>query len=180
MLINVSKRYGENLQTLKTDLGVDNILALPRITKVSVNVGLGQNRLNKDMVSYIEDSLGKITGQKPVLTKAKKAIAGFKIRQNDVVGMRVTLRGEKMNDFLNRILNISLPRLRDFRGIDDKGFDKQGNLTIGFKDQVPFAELGHDVLDKPFGLSVTISIKNSNPDKSLALIKTLGFPVKIK
>lgn len=180
MLIDIKERYNQSIAQLKTDLGVDNYLALPRIEKVSVNVGLGQHRLNKDMVSYIEESLSKITGQKAVLTKAKKAIAGFKIRENDIVGVRVTLRGEKMNDFLNRIVNISLPRLRDFRGIDDNGFDKQGNLTIGFKDQVPFAELGHEVLDKPFGLSVTITIKNSDAAKSQALLKTLGFPVKIK
>lgn len=180
MLINTRELYQKNIDALKQELSVANAMALPKISKVSVNIGLGMHRGNKEMVSYIEKSLATITGQQAVKTHAKKAIAGFKIRTGDLVGMRVTLRGKRMDDFLNRLINITLPRIRDFRGIDTANFDKQGNLTLGFKDQVPFAEMGHEVLDKPFGLSVAITIKNSNAEKSAALLRALGFPLKNK
>ncbi len=178
-LIDVKERSRSNVKELQELTGVKNVMALPKITTVSINVGLGQSRGNKDMVEYITKSLSAITGQKPQNTFARKAISGFKLRAGDHVGMRVTLRGDKMYDFLNRLLNITIPRIRDFRGFTADQFDKQGNMTIGFKDQVPFAEMGHDVLEKPFGLSITLVIKNSNPEKSHALLKTLGFPLKI-
>ncbi len=177
-MINVREAYGAKLAQLKEKLAVTNTMALPKLTKVSLNVGLGQHRANKDMVEYIAQSLSQIAGQKAVPTIARKAIAGFKIRENDVVGYRVTLRGTKMNDFLSRLLNITLPRIRDFRGIDVKKFDKQGNLTLGFKDQIPFAELGNDSIEKQFGLTATITIINSDPAKSFELLRSLGFPMK--
>lgn len=176
--LNAKERYQNAAKQLLESTGEKNVNALPKIVKVSVNVGLGLNRQNKDMVEYIEKSLQSITGQKPVKTAAKKAVAGFKIREGEIVGMRVTLRGNRMNDFINRLLNITLPRIRDFRGLDPKQLDKQGSLTIGFKDQVPFAELGHDIMDKPFGLSITLTIANSNPEKSTHLLQSLGFPLK--
>ena len=178
MLIDTKALYAKNLEVLKKELSLGNINALPKIQKVSINVGLGLNRQNKEMVAYVTKSLTQITGQKPLETFAHKAIAGFKIRQGDLVGLRVTLRGSRMNDFLNRLINITLPRIRDFKGIENNAFDKQGNLTIGFRDQVPFAEMGYDVLDKPFGLSATITIARSNPEKSQILLQTLGFPMK--
>ena len=162
-----------------TELAINNVMALPRLKAVSVNVGLGTNRQNKDMVAYIADALAQVTGQKAVPTMAKKAISSFKLRAGEQVGLRVTLRGTKMEDFLNRLLNVSLPRIRDWRGIDPKSFDAQGNLTVGFKDQVAFVELGHDGLDKPFGVEITLTIKNSNPERSAVLLKTLGFPMKV-
>lgn len=177
-MYNVKELYQKNVDAFKNELGLTNIHALPKIEKVSLNVGLGVHKQNKDMVSYIEQSLTAIAGQKPVLTHAKKAIAGFKLRAGDLVGMRVTLRGDKMNDFLNRLINITLPRIREFRGIEASQFDKQGNLTLGFKDQVAFPELGTDVMDKPFGLSVVITIKKSSPAASSAVLKALGFPLK--
>lgn len=179
MIIDTRARYQEKLTELKADFGVDNIHALPRLEKVNLNVGLGQNRGNKDMTEYIQKSLEIITGQKAVTTKARLSVAGFKVREGETVGIRVTLRGQKMTDFLNRLINISLPRIREFRGIDPKNFDKQGNLTLGFKDQVPFAELGTDVLERPFGLSVTLTIKNSDAEKSFKLLRSLGFPMKV-
>lgn len=180
MKINVAENYKTKTEQLKTDLAVSNVMALPKLTKVSVNVGLGLHRTNKEMVEYIEQSLTKITGQKVVKTHAKKAIAGFKLRTGDLVGLRVTLRGTQMHDFLDRLINITLPRIRDFKGIDEKQFDKQGNLTLGFRDQVPFAELGHDVLDRPFGLTMTITIAQSDHEKSPKMLKALGFPMKIQ
>lgn len=176
-VINYKERLLAEKAKLQSELGVKNVSALPRITKVSVNVGLGQNRLNKDMVKYIQEALTMITGQKAVETKAKKAIAGFKIRQGDVVGLRVTLRGKKMNDFINRLINITLPRIRDFKGINQTRFDRQGNLTIGLRDQIPFAEVGHDAIDKQFGLTITMTIANSDPAKSYSFLKILGFPM---
>ena len=178
--INTKEAYVLKLDDLKKATGIKNSMALPKINKVSVNVGLGQSRLDKDMVEYIDQSLALITGQKAVPTRAKKAIAGFKIRENDVIGYRVTLRNDKMNDFIDRLLNISLPRIREFKGINPKQFDKQGNLTIGLRDQISFAELGNDDIDKSFGMTITLTIKNSDPQKSLALLKTLGFPMKTK
>ena len=177
-LINIKTNWEKAATELKSELGVKNVMALPKLKAVSINVGLGANRQNKDMVAYIAGSLAKVTGQKAVPTVAKKAISSFKLRSGEQVGLRVTLRGDKMYDFVNRLLNVSLPRIRDFRGIDAKSFDKQGNLTIGFKDQVAFVELGHDGLDKPFGVEITFTIKNSNPQHSEALLKSLGFPMK--
>lgn len=176
--IDVKERTVSSRKELMAELDVKNIMALPEIEKVSVNVGLGQMRLNKDIVEYVIKTLAAITGQKPQNTCARKAIAGFKLRAGDHVGMHVTLRGKRMYDFLNRLLNITMPRIRDFRGFGDQQYDNQGNLTIGLKDQVMFAELGHDVLDHPFGLSITVTIKNSSPTRSHALLKRLGFPLK--
>lgn len=177
-VINVREVYRAKINELTEKLAITNPMALPKIVKVSLNVGLGGHRANKDMVEYIAQSLSQIAGQKAVPTRARQAIAGFKIRQNDVVGYRVTLRGGKMNDFLSRLLNITLPRIRDFRGIDIKKFDQQGNLTLGFKDQVPFAELGNDSIEKQFGLTATITISHSNPTTSFELLRHLGFPMK--
>jgi large subunit ribosomal protein L5 len=176
-LINYREKYNSEKPALQEALDIKNVWALPAITKASVNVGLGQHRTNKDMVKYIADTLQLITGQQPAETRARKAIAGFKIRQGDLVGLRVTLRGKRMNDFINRLINITLPRIREFKGITSHKFDRQGNLTIGLKDQIPFAEIGHDAIDKQFGLTITLSIANSTPAKSYQLLKIVGFPM---
>lgn len=180
MLFDTKALTFESRAKLKGELSIGNVNALPVIQKVSINSGLGLHKANKEMVAYIEASLAAIAGQKPVMTYARKAIAGFKLREGDLVGLRVTLRGQKMFDFLNRLINVTLPRIRDFRGIEESQFDRQGNLTIGFKDQVSFAELGQDVMDKPFGLSVTITLRHSDPARSMVFLKTLGFPLKTK
>jgi len=177
--IDISENLKTNTKVLLDELELSNVMALPKLTAVSVNIGLGRNKGNKEMIAYLMGSLEKITGQKPIMTKAKKAIAGFKIRTGDEVGMRVTLRGSRMNDFINRLINISLPRIRDFKGFDVNSFDNNGCMTIGFKDQVAFVELGHEGLDRPFGLAVTVVVKNSNPQKSAIFLKKLGFPMKI-
>lgn len=177
--IAIKENLNKSINSLKQELVIDNVMALPRLKLVSINVGLGPHRTNKDMIAYIAASLAKITGQKPAATRAKKAISTFKLRAGDEVGLRVTLRGTKMYDFLDRLINISLPRIRDFKGINPKSFDKNGNLTMGFKDQVAFVELGHEGLDRPFGVEVTISITKSNPERSTELLKQLGFPMKV-
>lgn len=177
--IDILENWNSSSKELMETLGLKNVMSLPKIHSVSINIGLGKNKGNKDMIKYIFDSLAQITGQRPIITKAKKAIAGFKLRTGDEIGMKVTLRGPKMTDFINRLINISLPRIRDFKGIDINSFDKNGCLTIGLKDQIAFVELGHDGIDKPFGLAITISVRNSNPEKSAVLMKQLGFPIKV-
>jgi large subunit ribosomal protein L5 len=176
--ILVQKAVVDQQKTLMEELALTNVHALPKITKVSLNVGLNQYRNEKAAIEYITKSIAKIAGQQPVTTIARKSVAGFKVRAGETVGLRVTLRGTRMYDFLNRLLNITLPRIRDFRGLSTSSFDKDGNLTIGFKDQAPFAELGHEALDRPFGLSITISIARSDSQKSQTYLRRLGFPFK--
>lgn len=178
-LINVQENAAATKIKLKDELGLKSVMALPALKAVSINIGFGPHRQNKEMIAYLGGSLSKIAGQKPVITRAKKAIAGFKLRAGDEVGLHVTLRGRRMYDFLTRLINVSLPRIREFRGLEKKSFDGQGNLTIGFRDQIAFAELGHESLDKPFGLSITITIANSDPEKSFILLQRLGFPMKV-
>ena len=177
-MINIQENVKNKQHELLSTLGLKNISALPKITKVTLNCGLGQIRQNKDLVEYAKDALSVIAGQKPAVRRSKKAIAGFKLRQNEEIGLVVTLRGQKMFDFLHRLINVSLPRIRDFRGLTRNSFDKQGNFSIGFRDQLPFAELSHQVSERPFGVSVTVSIANSDPEKSYKLMQVLGFPMK--
>lgn len=179
MIISYKERFAAQTKDLMAALEVANVSALPKLEKVTVNVGTGRFRGNKEMLSYIEGALKQITGQKAAVTKSRKSISGFKLRAGEEVGMKVTLRNQKMYDFIDRLINVALPRIREFRGFEAKNFDAQGNLTIGFSDTVPFAELGHSSLDKPFGLSMTFTFRNSNRDKSYKLLQTLGLPVKI-
>jgi large subunit ribosomal protein L5 len=177
MILDTKKIYQEKIKELKEMFGLKSELALPKIDKVTISAGIGRHRTSKDMVEYIEHNLSQIAGQKPVKTNAKKSIASFKVREGDLVGMKITLRGNQMNDFLNRLINITLPRIRDFRGLTANQFDKFGNLTIGFRDQTAFVEASQDSLEKPFGLAITVSIKNSNIEKSIAMLKAIGFPM---
>lgn len=174
---NFSERYQQIQPMLTEEFSLSNVWQLPRIRKVSLNVGVGGVRTNADRIKLITEALAKITGQLPSRTVAKKSIAGFKVREGDFVGLRVTLRGKKMTDFIDRLIAVNLPRYREFTGLKSSQFDRQGNLTIGFKDQTIFYELTGEYFENPFGLSVTISISNSNPEKSLALLQHLGFPV---
>ncbi len=178
-IIDFKERYQAKTKDLTTELGVKNVNALPKLNKITINVGTGRVRGVKDMAAYIEGALKQITGQKPAITKATKSVAGFKLREGEEVGLKVTLRGARMYDFLNRLINIALPRIREFRGFAPKSFDAQGNLTIGLPDTIPFAELGHSAMDKPFGMSITLSIANSDREKSFKLLQSLGLPVKI-
>jgi len=177
-MIDIKENNSKNFAELQKALNIKNRSALPKITKVTLNSSLGPLRHNKDAVEFVRASLQVIAGQKPAIRRAKKAIAGFKLRTGEEIGLVVTLRGQRMYDFLNRLINITLPRIRDFKGINVKAFDHQGNLSIGFKDHIPFAELGHQAIDKQFGLSVTLTIINSNPVHSAKLLQLLGFPLK--
>lgn len=153
-----------------------NIMALPKLEKVVLNVGIGRMKDDKSYVGEVANTLTAITGQKPVTTKAKKAIAGFKSRTGDPVGMMVTLRGKRMLSFVERLANIALPRIRDFKGLAKMKFDRQGNYTYSVREQMIFPEIPYDKVSHVHGMQITFKIKNGTPKKSQKLLETLGLP----
>jgi len=165
---------------LKQSFGVKNVMQVPKVTKVVLNVGYGRHNKDGAFIENVEKTLTAISGQKPVHNKAKKAIANFKTRLGMDIGMSVTLRGPRMYDFLYRLIHITFPRVRDFRGLTTKGFDKQGNFTVGFKENIAFPESHIDAPDKIHGLQVIVSTTAKSKDEGLALLKQLGFPFKDK
>jgi len=169
--------YNEkSVPALKKAFGLSNPMAVPKIQKVVINVGVGKTLKDAKMLEAIIDDVKRIAGQTPVKTIAKKSIAGFKIREGQVVGLMVTLRGPRMYDFLEKLVRIALPRVRDFRGLDAKKFDGHGNYNIGIKEQIVFPETTREHMDYTFGLEVNIQT-NTNEDKmALELLKSLGFP----
>ncbi|HRY91393.1 MAG TPA: 50S ribosomal protein L5 [Candidatus Gracilibacteria bacterium] len=164
------------IPALKKDLGIKNILAVPKLTKVKVNVGLGPFLSAKKDYSEVLDNLAAITGQKPVINKARKAISNFKIRKGLPIGVSVTVRGSKMYDFVSKLVNITLPRIRDFRGIPLKSFDGNGNYSLGIMENTVFPEINPDNIDKIYSLEVTICTSAKNDKEGMALLKALGFP----
>ena len=163
---------------LKADLGLKNILAAPKLTKAVLSIGIGQALRDPRFKEVAESTLMRLTGQKPVKTIAKKSIAAFKIRQGMEVGLKVTLRGNRMYDFVDKLVNISLPRIRDFRGLDPKIVDGQGNLSIGFRENLAFPEIKSDEVEKLHGLEVTIVTTAKTREAGLNLFKKLGFPFR--
>lgn len=172
------KYQKEIVPALKKDLGLDNNMLVPRITKVVINVGFGRHFKEKEYIADIERSLTEIAGQKPVMTKAKKSISAFKIRDGLVIGAKVDLRGRRMYDFVDKLVNITFPRVRDFRGITAKSIDRAGNITIGFKDHTAFPEIKVEKINNTFGLEVCITTNAKNKEEGLALFTALGFPFK--
>lgn len=168
----------EVAKKLKEEFGLKNEMEIPKLTKAVVNVGFGRFAKEKAFTDNIVSALTRITGQKPVLTKAKKSISSFKVREGMVIGAAVTLRGQRMWDFVDKLINVSLPRIRDFRGINDKSIDRLGNLTIGFKEHVSFPEIKVDEVDNVFGLEVCLATTAKNKAQGLALFTNLGFPIK--
>jgi large subunit ribosomal protein L5 len=176
---SLKERYEkELLQAVQKELGFENKFQSPRLVKVVVNVGLGDAAQNAKLLEKGVNELTQITGQKPVVTRAKKSIAGFKIRQGMPVGAMVTLRGERMFDFLNKLVCIVLPRIRDFRGLSEKGFDTRGNYNIGLKDQLVFPEINYDEVDRLRGLNITIVTTAQDDMAAKALLKHIGFPFR--
>lgn len=157
--------YKNLVPSLGKDLGVNNVWALPRLSKVKINVGLGPYISAKKDYSQVLENLAAITGQKPVVTKARKSISNFKIRENMAVGVTVTLRGKRMYDFVSKLVNITFPRIRDFRGISPKGFDGKGNYTVGIVENTVFPEINPDSMDRVHGLQITI-VTTADDDKS--------------
>lgn len=163
---------------LMTQLGLTNVMAVPKIAKVTVNIGLGQSKTDARFTEVAVKTIERITGQKPVLTKAKKSIAGFKIREGMSVGAMVTLRGPRMYEFLQKLVSLTLPRVRDFNGLSPKSFDRQGNYAIGFREHLVFPEIKTDEVEKIHGLEVVITTTAHDPKAGFALLSALGFPFK--
>lgn len=170
--------FQNNLKVLQEKMALKNALAVPHLKKVIVNVGIGQAKDNPKFKEIVLENLTAITGQRGKITKAKKAIAGFKIRLGDEVGLVVTLRGKRMDDFIYKLINVVLPRMRDFRGLDPKSFDKDGNFTLAIKEQIIFPEISHEKTEILHGLSIVISTTAKNPHDGQLLLEVLGFPFK--
>lgn len=169
----------EIVPALMADLGLKSVMSVPRIEKVVINVGIGQNKINPSLTKAVSENLKAITGQKPAIRRARKAISGFKIREGEDVGLIVTLRGERMYDFMDKLANITLPRLRDFRGLAVKSFDKDGNFSLGLKEQLIFPEISHEKAETVHGLEISFRVKNSDSEKSLKLLEKIGFPFNV-
>jgi large subunit ribosomal protein L5 len=177
--MNLKEKYNKEIvPKLKEQFSYTNNLLVPRIEKVIINVGFGRHSKEKDFVSNIEKTLIAISGQKPVYTKAKKSISSFKIREGMIIGAIVTLRGKRMYDFLDKLINVSFPRVRDFRGISEKSVDKQGNLSVGFKENTAFPEVKVDDINNIHGLEVVINSSAENKAEGLELFRLAGFPFK--
>ncbi len=160
------------------EFGYKNKHAVPTVTSVTLNVGLGAGLKEAKIIETAEKTLTRITGQKPVSTKARKSISAFKIREGNVVGMKVTLRGKRMWDFLEKLIKVSLPRVRDFRGLSPKAFDGQGNYSIGFREHIAFPEIRSDEIELIHGLQVTIATSAKDDTQARSLLKHLGLPLK--
>ncbi len=179
MMPRLKDLYKKEIQPdLKTKLGLKNTYMAPKILKVVLNMGLGIDGNDSKILKTSEEDLAKITGQKPVITKFKKSISNFKTRKSTNAGLKVTLRKDKMYEFIDRLVNIALPRIKDFRGLSTKGFDKFGNYTFGIKEHIIFPEVNFDKVDKIRGLDITIVISSKNRDHSIELLKKLNFPFK--
>jgi large subunit ribosomal protein L5 len=166
------------LPALIKEFGYKNVMAAPRLDKISVNIGLGEATQNAKLMDGAVSELGQIAGQKPVVTKAKKSIAAFKLREGMPIGCAVTLRGDRMYEFFDRLVNVALPRVRDFRGVSSKSFDGRGNYTLGVKDQLIFPEIDYAKVDKTKGMNVTITTTARTDAEGLALLKNMGMPFR--
>ena len=174
-------RYSADVvPVLKKEFGYTNVMAIPRIEKVVVNMGLGEATGNAKIVDTGVDEVARVTGQKPVVTRSKKSIAQFKVRKGMPIGTMVTLRGERMWEFLDRLISVALPRVRDFRGVSPKGFDGRGNYTLGLKDQLLFPEIDYMKVDKARGMNISVVTTAKTDEESRKLLQLLGMPFRIQ
>jgi len=172
----IEKYRKDVVPVLKKEFGIDNPMAVPKIDKIVLNMGVGEAIQNVKIVEAAAEELTKIAGQRAVITRARKSIATFKLREGMPIGCRVTLRGERMYEFLDRLLNIALPRVRDFRGVPTRAFDGRGNYTLGIKDHLVFPEIDPGKVDKSKGLNVTIVTTAGSDDRARVLLRELGMP----
>lgn len=168
------------IKKLKAKFGYKSVMQVPRVSKITLNMGLGEAMDDKKVIAAAMSDLEKIAGQKPVSTIARKSIAGFKLRENWPIGCKVTIRGERMYEFLDRLISIALPRVRDFRGLSIKSFDGRGNYSLGFKEQIVFPEIDYDKIDALRGLDITITTTAKNNKEAQALLEAFSFPFKEK
>jgi large subunit ribosomal protein L5 len=171
--------YREQVQPkLRSDLKIENVMQVPRISKITINMGVGEAVADKKVMDAALADLTKITGQKPLVTKSRKAIASFKIRAGLPIGAKVTLRGARMYEFLDRLINIAMPRIRDFRGVSPRAFDGQGNYSLGVKEQIIFPEIQYDQIDQVRGMDITITTTARDDRQGRALLEAFNFPFR--
>ena len=176
-LLTLKENFDKTIApAIQKELGIKNVWAVPRLKMVKINVGLGSFLAGKKDYTVVLDNLAAITGQKPVVTKARKAISNFKLKLNQPVGVTVTLRGKKMYDFVTKLVNITFPRIRDFRGISPKSFDGHGNYSVGITENTVFPEINPDSIDKIYGLQITICTTAKNDQEGKKLLEAIGFP----
>jgi len=179
MMARLKSDYKQNVvPALQKKFAYNNVMQIPAITKVVVNMGVGEASQNAKLITGAVQDMTQITGQKPVVTRARKSIANFKLREGMPVGCRVTLRGERMWEFLDRLINISLPRIRDFKGVSPKSFDGRGNYTLGIREQIIFPEIDYDKVDRVRGMDITICTSASNNEEGLELLKGFRMPFR--
>ena len=163
---------------LSKEFGYKNVMAVPKLVKISVNIGMGEATQNAKLMDGAVNELGQIAGQKPVVTKARKSIAAFKLHENMPIGCMVTLRGDRMYEFFDRLVNVALPRVRDFRGVSSKSFDGRGNYTLGIRDQLIFPEIDYAKVEKTKGMNISITTTARTDAEGLALLKAMGMPFR--
>lgn len=173
-----TKYKSEMVAALKEQFGYSSVMQVPKLTKITLNMGVGEAIADKKVLQSAVADMEKITGQKPVITLARKSIAGFKIRDDMPIGCKVTLRGEKMYEFFDRLITIAIPRIRDFRGLSSKSFDGRGNYTLGIKEQIIFPEIDYDKIDALRGMDICITTTAKTDEEGLALLKQFNFPFK--
>ena len=179
MSARLREHYNKNVTaSLTKEFGYKNPMAVPKIQKVSVNIGLGEATQNPKLMDGAVNELGAIAGQKPIVTRAKKSIAAFKLREGMAIGAMVTLRGDRMYEFLDRLMNVALPRVRDFRGVSPKAFDGRGNYTLGVKDQLIFPEIDYNKVEKVKGMNISITTSAKSDAEGLALLRFMGMPFR--
>lgn len=175
----LKQQYLEEIRPkLMTDLGMANPMQVPRLEKITINMGLGEATTDKKVLTFAEADLTMISGQKPVVTLSRKSIAGFKIRDNWPIGMKVTLRRERMYEFFDRLVNVAIPRIRDFRGLNPRSFDGRGNYSMGIREQIIFPEIEYEKIDAIRGMDITITTSAETDANAMALLKAFDFPFR--
>jgi large subunit ribosomal protein L5 len=178
-MVTLKEKYKSTIAPqLKEELGLDNVMEVPRITKVTLNMGVGEALGDKKVLDNAVSDMTKISGQKPVVTKARKSIAAFKVREGWPIGCKVTLRADHMYEFIDRLVSIAIPRIRDFRGISPKSFDGRGNFAMGISEQIIFPEINYDQVDALRGMDITITTTAKTDDEGRALLRAFNFPLK--
>jgi large subunit ribosomal protein L5 len=178
-MATLQEKYKSELALkLKEELGLDNVMEVPRITKITLNMGVGEALGDKKVLESAVADMERIAGQKPVVTKARRSIAGFKVREDWPIGCKVTLRSERMYEFLERLISVAIPRIRDFRGISPKSFDGRGNFAMGVTEQIIFPEIDYDKVDALRGMDITITTTARTDDEGRALLRAFNFPLK--
>jgi large subunit ribosomal protein L5 len=178
-MTRLRERYQQDvIPALRKEFGYSNVMAVPRLEKIVVNMGLGEATSNAKLADVGADEVGRITGQKPVVTRAKKSIAQFKVRKGMPIGTMVTLRGERMYEFLDRLISIALPRVRDFKGVSGRGFDGRGNYTLGLRDQLMFPEIDYMKVDKGRGMNISVVTTAKTDQEARRLLQLMGMPFR--